>query len=492
MKKKNKISNNKSIMSNSNKFLTVLSVLALTVFIASCVNDDDYNLPDLTINEPNIPSDKITTFEAVKSRLEQAQANGDDTAIIGLDEELYIEGYVVSSDRSGNYFEELIIQNKIDDSNPTNDPRLGFRISINVASLSDTYEFGRRVIVNLSGLTIGEANGVIVIGKGDGSDIGQIQAFEYKDFILRTPEVATITPKIVSISELTEADENTYIQLNDVQINRNELDKTFAGEPDDEFDGFRTIESCENSSTIILQTSTFADFKSLQVPQLKGSIKGIFSRDFRDDFNVLIINSTSDIVFDNNERCDPIELSCGIASSQGTNNLFADNFETQIRNAPISGNGWTNYIQSGTEGWEAYSATGSNASLGISARVGSFRSNDVSTIAWLITPAINLDAQENETLVFKTSNSFSDGSNMEVLLSTDWDGTESGISTATWGVLTDAYITQDSDSFSSWFDSGIVNLSCVSGTVYIAFKYTGSGEADFDGTYELDDISIDF
>ncbi|MFD0844317.1 DUF5689 domain-containing protein [Flaviramulus multivorans] len=479
-------------MSNSNKFLTFLSVLTLTVLLASCVNDDDYNLPDLTINEPMIPSDKTTTFEAVKSRLEQAQADGDDTAIIGLDEELYIEGYVISSDRSGNFFEELIIQNKADDSDPASDPRLGFRVDINVASLSDTYEFGRKVYIKLSGLTIGESNGVMVIGKGEGSDVEQIQAYEYKDFIMRSNEVVTITPKVISISGLSEADENTFIQLSNVQINRNELNKTFAGEQDDEFDGFRTIESCEESSTITLQTSTFADFKSLQVPQLKGSIKGIFSRDFRDDFNVLIINSTSDIIFDNNDRCDPIELSCGIATTQGTNNLFSDNFETQLPNSLISGNGWTNFIESGTEGWEAYTSGGSNSSLGISARVGSFRSNDVSTISWLITPAINLDTQDNETLVFKTSNSFSDGSNMELLFSTDWDGTESGITTATWGVLTDAYITQDSDSFSSWFDSGIVDLSCASGTMYIAFKYTGSGEVDFDGTYELDDISIDF
>ena len=41
---------------------------------------------------------------------------------------VYIEGYVVSSDKAGNFFEELIIQNKIDDSSPDSDPRLGFKI----------------------------------------------------------------------------------------------------------------------------------------------------------------------------------------------------------------------------------------------------------------------------------------------------------------------------------------------------------------------------
>lgn len=40
--------------------------------------------------------------------------------------------------------------------------------------------------------------------------------------------------------------------------------------------------------------------------------------------------------------------------------------------------------------------------------------------------------------------------------------------------------------------SGNVDLSCVSGTIYIAFKYTGSGQGTFDGIYELDEISVDY
>ena len=46
--------------------------------------------------------------------------------------------------------------------------------------------------------------------------------------------------------------------------------------------------------------------------------------------------------------------------------------------------------------------------------------------------------------------------------------------------------------FAPWFSSGNVDLSCVSGTIYIAFKYTGSGQGTFDGVYELDEISVDY
>ncbi len=473
------------------KHINKLLILFGIVIISSCINDEDYTIPiSKDIDNLNIPVNQLITFKAIYGRYEQAVNMGNQVAVIN--EDLYIEGYVISSDAAGNFFEELIIQNKIDASSSDSDPRLGVQLEINVSSLSDTYEFGRKVYVKLKGLTIGESNGLLVIGKGEDSNVEQIQEFEYRSIVLRTQEVFEITPKIVNLVELTSIDENTYIQLNEMQVNRFELPLTYAGESIDTFDGFRTLESCESGASIILQTSTFSDFKSLQVPQNKGSVKGVFSRDFRDNFNVFLINSVSDINFDDTNRCDPMELDCGLATSVGASNFFYEDFESQKNNKLITGNGWTNYIESGSEGWEAYSSTSSNASLGRSARIRSASSGDESNKAWLITPAINLDTQEGETLRFKTSNSFADSSYLEVLYSLDWDGTEANITNATWGVLSAAYIVKDTESFAPWFNSGSVDLSCASGTMHIAFKYTGSGQATFDGAYELDEVSIDY
>ena len=364
-------------------------------------------------------------------------------------------------------------------------------MAINVSSLSDTYQFGQKVYVKLNGLTIGESNGVITIGKGDAVNVMQLQASEYKDVIIRSPEIAEIVPKTAFIENLTASDLNTLIQLQNMQLNRFELGASYASESIDEFDGLRTLESCDSGTSIILQTSTFADFKSLVIPQGKGSITGILSRNFGDDFNVLVVNNTLDVAFTDTDRCDPLELNCGLASQVGSKNLFFENFENQKNNKLIEGNGWTNYIEAGSQGWEAYSSTSTNASLGRSARFQSASSGDISNIGWLITPAINLDVYKGETLRFKTSNSLADSSFLEVLYSLDWDGLPENIKTATWGVLSAAYIVKDTDSFVPWFNSGSVDLSCASGTMYIAFKFTGGGQDTFDGVYELDDVSID-
>ncbi len=471
-------------------YINRLLILSIAILFFSCV-EEDYKTPTPDDTESMvIPENQLTTFKALYERYEQAVNNGNLIEVI--EEDLYIEGYVISNDQAGNFFEELIIQNKTDASNPDNDPRLGIKLEINVGSLSDTYEFGRKVYVKLKGLTIGESNGVLAIGRGEDSRIEQIQEFEYRNIVLRTSEVATITPKISSLIHLKEADENTLIQLDNMQVNRFDLGLTYAGESIDKFDGLRILENCESGASILLQTSTFSDFKSLTVPQHKGNIQGILSRDFKDNFNVLIVNSSSDIFFDAKERCDPLELDCGLAASFGTTNLFYEDFESQKNNKMIIGNGWTNYIEAGNEGWEAYSSTSTNASLGRSARFKSASSGDNSNIGWLITPAINLDAQEGETLRFKTSNSLADSSYLEVLYSLDWDGTEVTITSATWGVLSAAYIVRDTDSFVPWFNSGNIDLSCAAGTIYIAFKYTGNGQDTFDGVYELDEVSIDY
>ncbi|OEK09725.1 hypothetical protein A8C32_11515 [Flavivirga aquatica] len=478
-------------MKKKRKTTILLKLITIFLFV-SCVEDDTYSTPDISIGESNIPKENITTFKAIKSRFEQALNNRNTTVVIDEETDLYIVGYVVSSDKSGNFFEKLIIQNKTDDSNPDNDPRLGFKLDVNVSNLSDTYQFGQKVYVKMNGLTVGETKGVITIGKGDAVNIEQIQAADYKDIIIRSNEIATITPKIIGLADLTEQDENTLIQLNNMQLNRFELGATFASESIDKFDGLRLLENCDSGISMIMQTSTFSDFKSLVVPQGQGTITGIFGRDFRDDFNVLIINNSEAINFDKDKRCDPLELNCGLASTVGFGNLFMEDFESQKNNKLIAGNGWTNYIETGSEGWEAYSSSSTNASLGRSARIKTASSGDDSNIVWLITPEINLDTQKGETLRFKTSNSLADSSYLEVLYSLDWDGTEVKITSATWGVLSSAYIVKDTDSFVPWFNSGSIDLSCASGTMHIAFKYTGSGQETFDGVYELDDISIDY
>jgi hypothetical protein len=493
-------------MKNSVYFKLTFTFILLSTLI-SCVKNDEYEVPQIEAEAANIDLSLVITMNALANEFEQALFAealdlgidpNDSNAINTLrqsfkftfgDNLRYIEGYVISDDSSGNFFEELILQDH------PSAPKIGVKLLLDSNPLYITYQLGRKVFIRIDGLTMGYNSGVLSLGLRSGTNLEKIGESQMVKYLVRDSVVATLEPLPLDISEFSVSKTNLYVRLADVQFSRFDVlgdnPKTFAAEATDEFDGERNLEECSTGNTAVFSTSTFAKFKASILPNGRGALDGILTLNFfGDTFNVMV-NDPSTISFDETERCDPAEIDCGLADDIGPNVLFSDYFENQSTGDPISGNGWTNYIEEGTETWEAFYRETGSVSLGISANIGSFGSGDNRSIGWLITPQINFDAQERETLRFKTSNSFADGSRLESLFSSNWDGIPENIPFATWDVLSAAYIAQNDDDFVAWFSSGKVDLSCITGSGYIAWKYVGSGEQGFDGTYELDEIEID-
>lgn len=466
-----------------NQNLLFIFLLGILISFTSCVEDDDFNAPDFTQNPPNVEGN-IVSLSVLQGILEQ----NDNGPFTFEDTDNVLEAYVVSNDESGNFFKELIVQDK-----PEN-PTYGVAIQVDVNPLFTKFDFGRKVYIKLDGLSVGQREGNEPrLGLADGTDIARIPEAFLDQTIIRDTLVAEIVPVQKQLSELQFSDVNTFVELTDVQFSQiyfeGDLASSYASEVGDQFDGERLLESCASSNELIFSTSTFSDFKTLSLPPGSGSVKGIITRDFFGEFFTFYINSPEDVDMVG-ERCDPLVFSCGLASSPAANEFINVDFEDQNINSPVSIPGWTNYIEAGTKPWEAFVDNGQNQSLGVSARVGSFNSEDDSTISWLITPEIPVDTNSKITLEFKTSNSFSDDSIMQVLYSVNWDGTEEGVSQADWALIQDATIVSNETFFADWINSGIVDMSCFEGSGYIAFKYIGSGERANDGTYELDDIKI--
>ena len=464
---------------NNLKYILGLSML----FCVACV-DADFDIPEETAEEPEIKGTPVALI-TVKNALAQSTE-----AIVSFnDTDTYFTGYVISSDVSGNFYKELILQDQPE--NPTS----GISIQINQNALYTFFEIGRKVYINLNGLSATTENGIVQLGIRDGNNITEIPISLMSQHLIRSTEITEIVALPLSIEEFSDATESLFISLPHAQFNRNEVlgatRKTFAGEATDEYDGIRILETCGTNGRTLVSTSTFSGFKSVQLPLGSGELQGVLSRDFYDDFYIVRLNTPQDIAFTETERCDPVELRCGIAETEGSRMLFTDNFTSQTRNQPITGNGWTNYSEYGVQVWEAYYATGTNASQGTSARIDSYQSGDALTVCWLITPAISLSENTNVKLRFETSSSFADGSDLEILFSSDWDGDQATITQSTWSILSDAFVIRDQDFFGDWYSSGIVNLSCTNGeTGYVAFKYTGGTKEAFDGTYQLDNIRI--
>jgi len=231
---------------------------------------------------------------------------------------------------------------------------------------------------------------------------------------------------------------NLFVSFPNVQFSKAELGRTFAGKAYDSFNGERNIVSRDTYNSLWLSCSTFSDFKSMVLPQDKGIVQGILSRNYFNSRYILKINNPTDITFIDS-RCDP---------------FFEENFEAN-RLGLFYKNGWYNYAHEGTQFWEVYE---DENSLGQSVHIGSYRSGDVSTISWLISPKLDLSSLKNPQVASRTSVSFPDESILEALVSSDWNGQIEGLETATWNSLS-AVIASKHDESRIFIDSGNLSLN---------------------------------
>ena len=443
---------------NLNKIAVLLVSL---VVLTGCVEDDNFDVPSTIEGISEYPNTDAE-FNTLSGVLGAFGSNGNEAytyeAASETVSEKYTVGYVVSSDEGGNFYKQLVIQDA-----PEN-PTAAIVVQVDKNPLFTQYEFGRKVYVKLNGLTVGESNGVLQLGRLNGDQIDEIASTLVPNHIIRTSEVATIVPKEVSISQFSDALESQYIRLNDMQFNSNLVvgnTTTFASETNDSFDGERLLESCETGSSVILSTSTFSDFKGLPLPANRGSIDGVLTRDYFDDFYTIYINTPEAINFDNDLRCDP---------------LFEDDFSAGNLDK------WTPYNVTGTQEWYYNTFGNPDDSATMSGFSGGAQTNE----DWLISLPIDLSNTPSAFLTFQTVKRY-DGNDIEVFYATDYNGGDP-TTDGTWVALSPTLDT-NTGSWSSWTDSGSLDLSAAAGgNVFIAFKYTSTSSSA--ATWEIDNVKV--
>lgn len=474
------------------KFYGTVSFLMIALTITSCVEDGDFAVPDITVEEPSITANSSIT--AIQTALQQQfNSNGDLIYTFDVNENnpTYAEGYVVSSDATGNFYKKLIVQDKAE--NPT----AGIEIILNKTSLSETYDIGRKIYVKLDGLTVtyddGESSNYInptnnvlgkyILGTLDGDQVDDIPSTSIQDHLFRSATVSEIIPSNIALAEVTEAHINTMIHLSSAQMLKSDLNKTFAGEPEDEYDGLRTIFECDTEKTVQLQTSTFASFKSNVVPSGKGPMKAILTKDYFAETIVAIVNTPSDIEFNDAERCDPPVLDCGVGNVGGNTVLLNEDFETITSDNDIINAGWTNVNVNGGSTLFSSRYYGGNRYVQISA----YNSDESPLEVWLVTPEIDLDNTTDEELTFDTKTGYDNGAPLSTYVSSDFTG---DVTTATW-LKIDATLSQGPSSGynSVYTNSGSINISCLSGKVHVAFRYEGA-DGGVTTTFQVDNVKV--
>ena len=463
-----------------------LLALLASVAIVSCVQDDDFSVPESVGTEENkaltVILDSIATTAIDVVTISELKAmynsdpNGDgdnyDAIPFRVDTDIVIIGYVSTSDLTGNFYKELYLQDS-----PEN-PTAAIKVILSQVDSYNRFNKGREVYIRLrpetdtgapTGLYIGEertGNEVITIGGGTESDqygttVTSLTQSQMNATMFRSELTQEIIPLNVQFSQIESAHIGMFVQIDNVEFEDN-LDGQRYFDPLEDYDTQRTMQFCSgfNYSLMKLETSGFANFKNEMLPTGNGSVAGVVSKTYDGSSLILALNTTDDIDFSG--AC------CELLTT-----LFAENFETNFTT-------WTVFSVTGSQVW----SHNSSGNPGYCAAMSGYSSGSTSENEdWLITPAIDLSEVSSAVLAFQTAKKYS-GNELEVYMCTDYLGGDPNDS-GSWVPLSVTLSSGDWD----WTDSGTVDVSAAAGeNLFVAFKYTCTGSSS--ATYKVDNVKV--
>lgn len=265
-------------------------ILASVFILTGCVHDDKYDAPDLSGNCQDLKA--TITLEAAKSLAQNTTITTD----------AVIEGYVSSTDQSGNIYKTIYIQD-----DPTN-PTQGFVLSVDAVSTYSSYPQGAKVYVKLKGLAMGTYGGVKQLGYMDNGTFDRIPEKMVPTSILKSCSAkATITPKVMTLADMKTANDQyigCLVKVQNAEFDAKVLCSTFAP------DGYtvdRQINQKIGTTTTsrIVRNSGFASFANQKLPSGNGNFIGILSK-YNSTYQLYINNVTDLSDMKNYPRIDGI------------------------------------------------------------------------------------------------------------------------------------------------------------------------------------------
>jgi hypothetical protein len=450
-------------------FKSILAVAFIASFSSSCVNDDDYETPQVACIETTLQKNKEVSEVSAGSTV--AQYTQDDV----------IEAYVVSSDKGGNFFKTISFQTLPTTTQPQPS---AFSVPVDALSTFITFEPGRKVLIKLKDLYTdvrdgGKRIGGLFVSTSGSASVGRLPFAQYRTVLNKA---CSIVPedqlkRTLTIPQLlNDANINTLVELDDVQFTNAAINSTYYDPNSVSGGATNHFLTDANGNTVVFRTSSFANFASKPVAKGRGKVRGILTKFVSNNVPIyqFLARTEDDVKFDK-ER------------------FFTEDFEGILGTGNgqfISISGWSNVsMNGGNEKWEAR-IFNNNKYAQFSPFGLTPAENNVDTR--LITPAINLGTSGvGDYLSFGSKTGFANGEAVTVWISTNYDGsgTVAAVNAATWTQLPAIFAPQSTSFPNDFTSSGNVDLSAYSGNVHISFRYVG-GTNGITTTYQIDNVLV--
>jgi hypothetical protein len=404
--------------------IAVIMIAFLAITTTSC-KKDNFDEPPFETVDPNLP----VTHTIADLKLLFSGTN------LKLTDDIIISGIVVANDKSGNIFNQIIID----------DGSAGISVAIDQNALNGEFPVGRKIYVKCKDLILAADNALIGLYGGidiTGSTV-EIPSTLITKYIVKANAGNPVVPiDVADIDDLNNSFQNRLIRLSNVEFSASDANQPFA-DAVNKSSVSRILKECDNDE-IEVRSSGYANFAAKLTPKGKGSIIGVYTVYRTDKQLILRDGAETDM---NGIKCDGSDPNALVLLEENFNAVTASN------NAVLSLANWQNINEIGGN---VFKVAKFGSVICTKADVFSI-SNGSSSTQWLISPAINLNASSAEKLSFTSAAGFDNGAaTLQAFISTDYDGTS-------------------------------IDISSYSGTVYIAFKYVATAPAT---TYEIDDIKV--
>ena len=445
-------------------FLAISSLLIMN----SCVQDDDWS------NPPVDCVDNWVTDITIDELFNMVDADG---GILSFTTDRILEGYVVSSDSTGNFFKTVSIQNSL--TNPTK----GLQVEMDDANLFNRFPLGSKIKINLNGLDVGYDRGMLKVGEiYEAGRVGRMKKYNIARHVVKTCDVIQqATPVVFSnIQEaLNSGVFNTLVTIQNVQFDDSELGTTYADAQNQETINKKLIDS--EGTSIVLRNSGYATFAGDLLPEGSGNITVVLSGY---DQNVngtvspseyqLYIRDTNDVVFDQPRFGDGGEPTGDVFSC-----LNEDFTSYSVNNESFAS--YENLSVQGNRKWRVREFS-SNKYIEVSAY------QTTGTIYSYFVVPVNFS--EADSFSFKTKDGHNNGDALKIYYSTNYN-LGGNINTATLVDITSSFTlaTGTTNGYAANFtDSGSYSLGSLTGNGVIIFAYEGGNGVTT--TFQIDDIRI--
>ena len=269
------------------KAIKYLTILALSLFATSCMNEFDKPL----FSEAPFGNNEIGAATHTIAQLkEKYKSTITGNSVQQITEEIVIEGVVVANDESGNVYKQFII----------NDATGAMVIGVNDVGLYAMVPKGQRVRIACKDLYIGGYGKMAQIGGLYNGKVGRMNRYIYPQHVrligIPDPTQPEMQPQVIDDSFFTNENKNTlakFVRLENVSITEANGTETWA--PEEKKNSSNVVERNikMGNTKVVLRMSTYADFANEAIPTGNLNINGVMTR--YNDYWQFVISHTTDI-----------------------------------------------------------------------------------------------------------------------------------------------------------------------------------------------------